>query len=106
MDTVLSTVPAWGLVALAVLVVAEIILDVVALVDLYRRPADQVVFDNKWIWLAIILLVNTVGALIYLVAARKPAALTDEATTPSSTPIRTDTVADTLYGPRDGTDQQ
>jgi len=38
MDAILSAVPVWGLVALGVLVVIETALDVIALVDLYRRP--------------------------------------------------------------------
>ena len=106
MDVSLSALPVWGLVALAVLVLAEITLDVIALVDLYRRPADQLVFANKWVWLAIILLVNTVGAIIYLVVARKPAVLTDDAAPSEPTSVRTDDIADRLYGPRDGADRQ
>jgi len=105
MDAIVSAVPVWGLVALGVLAVLQIALDVFALVDLYRRPIDQVVFANKWIWLAIVLLVSTVGAIIYLVVARKPAVGPDDAPPPASKSARTDTIADTLYGPRDGTDQ-
>jgi hypothetical protein len=95
----------WGLVAIGVLLVVEITLDVIALVDLYRRPVDQVVFANKWIWLAIILLVNTVGAIIYLVVARKPAVLTDDASRARPKSVGSDDIADTLYGPRDDTDR-
>jgi hypothetical protein len=105
MDAILSAVPLWGLVALGVLVVLETALDVIALVDLYRRPLDQVVFANKWIWLAIVLLVNTFGAIIYLVAGRRPAALTNNVAPSGPTSVRTEDVADTLYGPRDGTDR-
>ena len=105
MDSLLSSVPVWGLVALGVLTVVQITLDVIALVDLYRRPVEQLVFANKWIWVAIVLLVNTFGAIIYLVAARKPVVLSENAAA-SSSPVRTDDVADTLYGPRDGTDQR
>ena len=103
MDAILSAVPLWVLVALGLLAVVEITVDVIALVDLYRRPIEQVVFANKWIWVAIVLLVNTIGAIIYLVAARKPAVAAVEAAPPASTSVRTDNVADTLYGPRDGT---
>ena len=106
MDAFLSSVPVWALVALGLLFVLEIALDVIALVDLYRRPSDQLVFANKWVWLAIILLVNTVGAIIYLVVARKPAVLTDDAAPSEPTSVRTDDIADRLYGPRDGTDRQ
>jgi Phospholipase_D-nuclease N-terminal len=105
MDSLLSSVPVWGLVALGVLAVAQITLDVIALVDLYRRPVERVVFANKWIWVAIVLLVNTLGAIIYLVAARKPEVL--PANAPGSpSPVRTEDVAENLYGPRDRTDQQ
>jgi hypothetical protein len=105
MNASLSALPAWGLVALAVLLVAEITLDVIALVDLYRRPVDQVIFTNKWIWLAVILLVNTVGAIIYLLAARKPAVLTDDAAPAKPKSVGSDDIADMLYGPRDDTDR-
>src|SRR5450759_3322394 len=73
-------------------------------VDLYRRPVERVVLGNKWIWVAIILLVNTLGAIIYLGAGRKPATLTENATPPASPSIHTEDIANTLYGPRDGTD--
>ena len=107
MDAILSAVPLWGLVALGVLAVIETALDVIALVDLYRRPIDQVVFANKWIWVAIILLASSsLGAIIYLVAGRRPAVLTDDAAPSESTSVRTESVADALYGPRDGADPQ
>jgi len=106
MDAFLSALPVWALVALAVLVVAEITLDVIALVDLYRRPVDQVNFANKWIWVAIILLANSfsLGAIIYLVVARKPAVLTDDAAPAKPKSVGSDDIADILYGPRDDTD--
>jgi hypothetical protein len=105
MDASLSTLPVWGLVAVAVLVVVQITLDVIAMVDLYRRPVDQVIFANKWIWLAIILLVNLIGAIIYLLAARKPPALTDDTAPVKPKSVASDDIADLLYGPRDGTEQ-
>jgi NADH:ubiquinone oxidoreductase subunit 6 (subunit J) len=106
MNPDLSTIPVGVLVALGVLAVVQITLDVIALVDLYRRPVERVVLGNKWIWVAIILLVNTLGAIIYLVAGRKPAALTENATPPASPSIHTEDIANTLYGPRDGTDRR
>jgi len=42
------------------------------------------------------------GAIIYLVAGRRPAILTDDAAPSQSTSVRTENVADALYGPRDG----
>ena len=104
MDAIVSAVPVWGLVVLGGVIVVQITLDVISLLDLYRRPVEQVVFANKWIWVAVILLVSTVGAIIYLVAGRKPAILFEG--TPASSPaVRTENVAETLYGRRDGSDQ-
>jgi multisubunit Na+/H+ antiporter MnhB subunit len=100
----LSSLPAGALAALVVLAVVAITLDVIALRDLYRRPTSQVAFANQWIWVAVILLVNILGAIIYLVAGRRPAVLTDDAAPSQSTSVRTDNIADTLYGPRDGAD--
>jgi Phospholipase_D-nuclease N-terminal len=104
MGAIVSEVPMWGLVALGGLVLVQITLDVVSLLDLYRRPVEQVVFANKWIWVAVILVVNTVGAIVYLVAGRKPAIL-DEGPAASSPAVRAENVAETLYGPRDRSDQ-
>ena len=106
MNTDLSTLPVGVLVALGVLVAAQLSLDVIALIDLYRRPAARVVSGNKWIWLAIVLLVNTFGAIIYLVAGRRPAVLTNNVAPSESPSVRTDNIADTLYGPRDGADRR
>ena len=103
MNTNLPAIPGWVLVVLGVLAVVQITLDVIALVDLYRRPVKQVVLGNKWIWVAIVLLVNTLGAIVYLVVGRKPATIAENART-ASPPARIENIADTLYGPRDDTD--
>jgi hypothetical protein len=97
----LSTAPVGVLVVLGLVVVLEIGLDVVALVDLYRRPRQRVVGENKWIWLAIILLANLIGPVIYLAVGRKPA-VRDEPAPPDSTHDRTQDIVDSLYGPNDG----
>jgi hypothetical protein len=106
MSSNLSTLPAGALAALVALALVAITLDVIALLDLYRRPTSQVVFANKWIWVPVILLVEILGAIIYLVAGRRPAVLTDDAAPSKSTSVRTESVADRLYGPRDGVDRR
>jgi NADH:ubiquinone oxidoreductase subunit 6 (subunit J) len=106
MNSNLPAIPLWAVVALGVLAVVQITLDVIALVDLYRRPVKQVVLGNKWIWVAIVLLVNTVGAIIYLVVGRKPVAMPENAAPSASPSVRTEDIADALYGPRDDSDQR
>lgn len=106
MNTNLSTLPAGALAALVVLAVVEITLAVIALVDLYRRPISQVVAANKWIWVAVIILASGLGPIIYLVAGRKPAALSEGQQLSGTPSVHTDSIADRLYGPRDGTDRR
>ncbi|MGV8977167.1 MAG: PLD nuclease N-terminal domain-containing protein [Cellulomonas sp.] len=101
MNTNLSTLPGGVVAVLVVLAVVQLTLDVVALIDLYRRPAARVVSGNKWVWLAVILLVNLLGAILYLVVGRvktEPAVAL-----PAARPAPTESIADALYGPRDGT---
>jgi hypothetical protein len=106
MNTNLPSIPLWAVVALGVLAVVQITLDVIALVDLYRRPVKQVVFGNKWIWVAIVLLVNTVGAIIYLVIGRRPVVMPENAAPPAPPSVRAQDIADGLYGPREDPDQR
>jgi hypothetical protein len=98
MDAALSGIPAWALVALGVVVVVQLTLDVIALLDLYRRPSEQVIFGNKWIWVAIVLLVNTIGPIIYLLAGRRRDVVAVETFPSMPTTVRPGRVADTLYG--------
>ena len=100
MITDLSSLPTWVVALLAVVALAQITLDIIALVDLYRRPADRVLIGNKWVWLAVILLVSFIGAILYLLAGRKPAEVAEPAATRASSPNAT-LVADSLYGTRD-----
>jgi hypothetical protein len=69
--------PAWALVAIGVLIVVQITLDVIALVDLYRRPVAQVTLGNKWVWVPIVLFVGVIGAILYLVGGRRPTPAVD-----------------------------
>lgn len=93
----LQVLPTWVLVAIGVLIVVQVVLDVIAFLDLYKRPVDRLTIENKWVWVAIILLVSTFGAIVYLVAGRKPAAVAEVA---SSAPAasRAARAADALYG--------
>lgn len=50
------------------ILVIQLILIVVALIDLVRIPATN---GPKWMWLLIILLVNIIGPVLYFVIGRK-----------------------------------
>ena len=105
-NTSLDVVSGWVLVAVGVLAVVQISLDVIALLDRYRRPPAQGVFGKQWIWVWIVLLVNLIGAILYLAAGRQPAATAENATPNTTSSLTTENVADALYGPRDEDDQR
>lgn len=96
---VLLSLPTPALIGLGALALAQIVLDVIAFVDLYKRPKERLVIPNKWIWAAIILVVATIGAVIYLAAARKPAPAAEKKREPSA-PARASEAVDLLYGGR------
>lgn len=93
----LSELPLWALIALGVLIVVQLTLQVIALVDLSRRPAVQVVSGRKWVWLVVIVLLSSggIGAIVYLAAGRKPAEATDPALVGPG--IDADAAIDSLY---------
>jgi len=88
----------------AVLVVFSLVnlaLVLIALVSLVRRPTAGVRFHNKWVWGALIVLVNGIGPLAYLALGRVDAPL-DEAVAPwTQRPAaeRARAAVELLYGP-------
>lgn len=95
----LDALPVWVWIALAVVGVAQLAFELYALLDMLRRPeAELTLGGRKWLWAIIILLVNWVGAILYLVVGRKPAAAVDAA---RAFPIadRAGAAVDALYGP-------
>jgi len=99
----LSEIPTIGWVAIAILGVFALVMVVIALLDLYKRPVEQVTGGRKWVWLLVILFVNSgLGAIIYLLVGRKPTPAVDAA---PSVPAaeRAASAVDALYGaPKDG----
>ena len=102
MNVATASLPTGFVVVLVVLGLVQLTLDVVALVDLVRRPVERVALGSKWVWVAIILLVNLLGAILYLAIGRKPAPVAD-VPSPGPASLRPGNVADSLYGPRDAT---
>jgi len=104
MNPDLSTLPTGILVVIAIVAAIEITLDVIALVSLYRRPLSQVALGNKWVWVAIILLVNLVGPVLYFVIGRKTDVPEEQPAPARPSGTTADSIADSLYGRRDDSD--
>lgn len=65
--TVLETLREW-LPLLAPLILIQLALMIAALVDLVRRGQTR---GPKWVWALVIVLVNTIGPIIYFLLGRE-----------------------------------
>jgi len=86
-----------------VFALVNVALAIVSLVSVIPRPAEAIRFHNRWIWVALILLVNVLGSLLYLAFGRIDAPLPEGAGAPLADRSVTDRAAaavDLLYGPR------
>ncbi len=85
-------------VAILALAVVQLALQIYALVDLARRR--RVTGGKRWIWLAVILFGNLVGAIVYLAIGRAVPPAAEPEHEPGAGPgDRARAAADLLYGP-------
>lgn len=97
-----ATPSAWVYVVIGILFLVQLGFEIYALVDMLKRPADQLALGGrKWLWAIIILFINWIGAIIYLVAGRKPVPAVDVAPAAPAAE-RAASAADALYGPSAG----
>lgn len=94
----LDTLPTVALVAIAVVGVAQLALQVTALVLLARTPRERVVLGARWPWVLIVLAGSAVGSIVFLAVGRRPA----PAAEPLAPAAHRDTpgIVDSLYGDR------
>ena len=99
----LNELPVGVLVALGVYIVFQIGIEIYALVKMFQTPEDQLAFGKRWVWVLLILFVNLIGAVLFLVAGRKPA-MVAEPTGTQHAPVtdRARRATDVLYGGKDG----
>ncbi len=108
LDQILS-LPTGLLVLLGVLVVVELALLIIGVVAWTRTPDDRMPLPNKWLWLAVIVLVQIFGPIAFLILRRQRASYAAASATASPAPsgqVRRSAAdaADLLYGQR-GNDQ-
>jgi ABC-2 type transport system ATP-binding protein len=92
--------PVSVVVVLIIVLVAQVVLQIAALIDLARR--DLVAFNQKWIWVLIIIFVSTgIGAILYFAVGRRPPMTTDVEDTIAKQPEAVDRAVkavELLYG--------
>ena len=79
---------------LVVAVVVEVGLAATALWRWWRTPTERL-SANRWVWLALIVLLSLVGPLAFLAAGRRPAPATDPR---GAGAVRADDAVAALYG--------
>jgi len=96
----LSTVPVWLLAVGVLVAVAQVSFEIWVFLKMLKVPAEQVTLGGrKWLWGVIILVVNWIGAILFLVAGTTPAAV-DEVAPVIAASTRAEAAADALYGAR------
>lgn len=101
----LTAVPIGAVVVIAALGVLELALDVVALVILIRTPHERVTM-HKWGWALIIVFINLIGSILFLAIGRRQVVTAAPVSPTPETDARpsASSIADSLYGPQDGSD--
>lgn len=100
----LNDLPSWVVPAMVVFAAVQLAVEIYALVVLFRTPEERVVFKKRWPWVLIILLVNLVGAIVFLAVGRTAPAASDPlagrgADAPPASPA--ERAVDVLYGSPD-----
>lgn len=91
----------WPVVIAAIAV--QLVLQLIAFWRLLVTPNDRLIFGKKWPWTLIIIFGETIGAIIFLAVARKPAEAADPLAgqAQEATGDRASRAADVLYGGRE-----
>ncbi|MBS3181926.1 PLD nuclease N-terminal domain-containing protein [Leucobacter manosquensis] len=77
----------------------QALLAAVGLLVLVNTPTERVQFGRKWPWVLIILLVNTIGTILFLAVGRRPAPASDTA---AQAPANVASTVQGLYGSEPG----
>jgi hypothetical protein len=69
----IDALPIAALAGIGILIAIQLALQVIAIIQLVRTPAERVrIGGRKWVWALIILLGEIVGPLVWFFAGRKP----------------------------------
>lgn len=96
-----TDLPGWTQIAIAVLGVAQVSLQLVALVTLLRTSEERLAGGKRWVWILVVLLGQLLGAILFFAAARRPAPEEDplrREDNASAVDAKARRAADVLYG--------
>ncbi len=104
-----SEIPSGLQVAIIAYAAIQLAVQAWALVDLVKTPAERLQTGKKWLWAIVVLFFNMLGAIIYFVAGKKPAAAVDPvranapgaAVSAAPAAARATRAAELLYGDQD-----
>ncbi|HVP10096.1 MAG TPA: PLD nuclease N-terminal domain-containing protein [Phycisphaerae bacterium] len=92
----LSGIPPAGLIALGLLACLQLVLQVLALVDLVRREREPQ--PAKWVWCIIVILGGLIGAIVYWAVGRRTAPTAHIPLRSEEAGARSNRAMDLLYG--------
>ncbi|MEW6216064.1 MAG: PLDc N-terminal domain-containing protein [Candidatus Bipolaricaulota bacterium] len=96
-----ADLPLWALAGIVVLGLAQLSLQVFAVVNVFRTPEERLVTGRRWVWVLVIVL-GWIGLIVYFTAARRPTVEQDPLhATPGSdgsASAKARQAADLLYG--------
>jgi hypothetical protein len=94
---VLGQLPIWAIAVVGALIVLQLSLQVTALVQAVRTPAERITLGGrKWLWILIIVLGEMLGPILWFLLGRSKVVAVDVAAAQDKE--RTQQVADALYG--------
>jgi len=96
----LGGIPREGVIALLALLSLQVIVQLLACVDLARRRTVR--GGRKWVWVLVILAGSLPGAALYLSLGRTPEPAEPGPDTPHETGTAGRDALDRLYGPKSG----
>ena len=92
-----TSIPTWAVASAGLLLLVQLTLQIVAIVDIARRPAGRV-RGNKWLWVLVVIVLELLGPVLYFGFGRLPAPAEDSGRAAAASADAVVRAADVLYG--------
>jgi hypothetical protein len=97
MDIGGTSIPTWAVASAGLLLLVQLTLQIVAIVDIARRPAGRV-RGNKWLWVLVVIVLELLGPILYFGFGRLPAPAEDTGRAAVASDDAVERATDVLYG--------